>query len=327
MRIDELRLTHFAGSEASQGIGVRMRSGETVGQATVALGAAPRESAEFAGAAFLCLRDWLGPAVVSHDVPSAAALQQRVQPFQGHAAAKAALDLAWWNLAAQAQRKPLAVLLGAVPAERPSVGRIFGPRESIDTLLVDLGRAFDAGLPRATLQLRPGWDVQVVRAVRQVFPSAVLAVDFDGCCTLAQRDLLYQLDDFALRYVEQPLPADDLVGHAMLQESLRTPIALHQSLASLERVEQAVELASGRLLRLDPLLLGGLTPLLAALEMCAAASAERPCVCELAGDVPAELIQAGWTLPGAAPRVDLPERAEQFIPGAVLAEATLRGGD
>ena len=36
--------------------------------------------------------------------------------------------------------------------------------------------------------------------------------------------MFYRLEDFFLDSIEQPLPADDLVGHAMLQESLRTPI-------------------------------------------------------------------------------------------------------
>jgi O-succinylbenzoate synthase len=103
----------------------------------------------------------------------------------------------------------------------------------------------------------------MLRAVRQVFATLPLAVDCDGLCKLTQRDLFYRLEDFMLRWIEQPFAADDLVAPAMLQENIRTPLCLHQSITSVERLEQALDLQSAKIIRLDTSLLGGITPALA----------------------------------------------------------------
>ena len=89
-----------------------------------------------------------------------------------------------------------------------------------------------------------------------------------GCARLAQRDMFFRLDDFFLERIEQPLPADDLVAHAMLQQQIRTPISLDQSITTLDRLEQAVDLVSCRQVRLDPQRVGGITPTLALAEAC-----------------------------------------------------------
>ena len=85
---------------------------------------------------------------------------------------------------------------------------------------------------------------------------------------LGQMDMLYRLEDFMLAMIEQPLPADDLVGHAMVQESLRTPICLDEGVASLAQAEMAMELQSCKYVNLKPGRVGGLTPAVAIHDLC-----------------------------------------------------------
>jgi O-succinylbenzoate synthase len=139
-----------------------------------------------------------------------------------------------------------------------------------------VGEAFQIGCQQVTLKFRPGWDLEIVRAVRQEFPTEPIAIDCDGLCTLGQQETFFRLEDFFLHSIEQPLPADDLVAHAMLQQSLRTPIVLDQSVTSLARVEQAIDLQSCRQVRIDPGRVGGITPALEILKICDAA--KIPCV-------------------------------------------------
>ena len=56
----------------------------------------------------------------------------------------------------------------------------------------------------------------------------------------------------------EPLPADDLVGHAMVQESIRTPVCLDESVTTPEQAEQAIDLGACRMMNLKPDRLGGL---------------------------------------------------------------------
>ncbi len=64
---------------------------------------------------------------------------------------------------------------------------------------------------------------------------------------LEHMEMLCRLDDFSLAMIEQPLPADDLVGHAMVQEAIRTPVCLDEGITTLAQAEMALDLHSCRL--------------------------------------------------------------------------------
>ncbi len=71
------------------------------------------ECGEWSGGALACLRDCLAPALVGNQIDSGAALQESLAKWIDNQAAKSALDLAWWQLAAVARGVPLHELLGA----------------------------------------------------------------------------------------------------------------------------------------------------------------------------------------------------------------------
>jgi O-succinylbenzoate synthase len=197
-------------------------------------------------------------------------LQKALDPFRGNERAKSALDIAWWALAAAERGKPLHQLLDGTRTTIP-LACTFGVMDSAERLLAKIGEAFKTGYANVTLKFRPGWDLNMLRAVRQAFPSESLAIDCDGLCTLDQQEMFYRMEDFFLHAIEQPLAADDLLGHAMLQSSIHTPVGLDQSATSLDRVEQAIDLGSCQMVRIDIGRVGGITPALAIRDACKAA--------------------------------------------------------
>ena len=271
---------------------VGLTSGGQTGWGEVSAGAGPIDDSQWAAGVFACLRDWLAPAVAGRTVTSGEKLREALAPFRGNRRAKAALDLAWHNLAALRQQTPLYQCLGGRRTSIPLSASSLGVMQSIDELLAKIAVAFETGYELVTLARAAGWDVQMLRAVRQAFPSGPIAVDCDGLCTLAQREMFFRIEDFHLQHIEQPLAGGDLVGHAMLQESLRTPICLHQSVTSIERVEQAIDLGSCRAMKIEPGRVGGFAVALAIREACEAANI--PCS---HGAVP----QARWPLPPGWP--------------------------
>jgi o-succinylbenzoate synthase len=277
MQIDSLELFHVAvplsdssvvdGENEIESVLIALRSGDQVGWGEAAVGRAPIDSAEWAGSAYLFIKDLLGPAIVGESVSSGHQLTQRLASFEGNQFAKAALDMAWWDLEAQRSGRTLANMFGQ-SGDQPLIAVEVTPRDSIDALLEYLKSLIARGQSRFHLRFRPGWDIEMLRAVTQSFPSLKLSVGCGGQLTLDQRDLLYRLDDFHLAYIEQPLVADDLVGHAMLQDSIRTPIALRASVTSVERVRQAIDLAAARHLVIEPGRAGGLTSAREIIELC-----------------------------------------------------------
>ena len=57
--------------------------------------------------------------------------------------------------------------------------------------------------------------------------------------------------------IEQPLDHTDLVQHARLQRHLRTPICLDESITSVQRARDMIELGSGRIINIKPGRVGG----------------------------------------------------------------------
>ncbi|MGE3808414.1 MAG: o-succinylbenzoate synthase [Gemmataceae bacterium] len=229
--------------------------------------AAPCYSPEWAGGVFTCLRDWLTPRLVGRDITSGEQLQQELALFKGNPFAKAGLDLAWWDLHARMQGQPLWRLLGG---ESPvvKVGADFGIMDSLDDLLKGIERAVEAGFLRIKLKFRPGWDLPMIRAVRQAFPKTVFHIDCNSGYRLEDLALFQELDQFELAMYEQPFGHDDLFDHAKLQREVRTSICLDESINSVERARQALALRACRFINVKPGRVGGLTNALAIHELC-----------------------------------------------------------
>lgn len=248
---------------------VRMASGEHAGWGEIVVGRAPRERPEWAGGIVDVLAAWLGPALVGREIDTPEVLREALAEFAGNPLAKTVLDLAWWDLAARHAGLALWQKLGG-EQPRVDVSAYILVQQTPEALLAAVGCALEQGYGLVVLETRPGWDLPMVRGVRQAFPAARLALDFRGSARLEDRDLFYRLDDFELALLEQPLAVDDLVGHAMLQESLRTPVCLSAGIDSLAKLRQAAELGSCRLVRIEPGVVGGLTPAIAMLAECRA---------------------------------------------------------
>lgn len=286
MQIDSIEVFHLAlplsraGSlagrrqEALQTVLVRLRSGETYGWGEASPGNAPLAGPEWAAGVFACLTDWLGPAVVGSTIDSGRQLSERLQPFRGNRFAKSALDAAWWDLHARLQGRPLPEVLGG-QREAVEVGPTFDRMDSIEDFLAGIGEAFQAGFARVRLMFRPGWEVPMVDAVRKEFPVETFHIDCEGGLRLEQMEMLCRLDDFGLAMVEQPLPPDDLVGAAMVQETVRTPVCLHEGITTLSQAEMALELKSCQYVNVEPGGVGGLTTAVAIHDACRTANV--PC--------------------------------------------------
>jgi O-succinylbenzoate synthase len=220
----------------------------------------PTYTAEFTDAALLVLRDHLVPRLLrlaadrSDGLPAdelAAALDDVV----GHPMAKAALELALLDAEGRTAGTPLARRLfphPPGPATTVPAGAVVGLAGTTDAVVALVAERVAQGYGRVKLKVAPGRDVELVRAVRDaVGPDVVLVADANGAYRLdgelgAPDDarLLADLDDLGLACLEQPLAADDLLGHAELARRVATPICLDESLTTVADTEQALDMGA-----------------------------------------------------------------------------------
>jgi o-succinylbenzoate synthase len=279
MKIDAIELYHVAmpliypfrtsyGEDACiESVVVRMISGDAYGWGEASPLRSPTYSSEWAGGIFYTLRDWLAPRLVGQEIGSSQALQKALGMFKGNYFAKGGLDLAWWDLQARQQGVPLWRLLGGRDP-LVDVGADLGVMDSLEQLLEEIARVQAAGYKRLKLKFRPGWDVNMVAAVRQSFPQLTLHVDCNSAYTLDDAPMFRELDHYNLAMIEQPLAHDDLLDHAELQRQIHTPICLDESIVSLARARQAIQLGSCRWINLKPGRVGGLTHAIAIHDLC-----------------------------------------------------------
>lgn len=159
--------------------------------------------------------------------------------------AKATLDCAVWDLYAKRQNKPLAEVIGGV---RPAVeaGVVVGlndisiMKEQIKTYMKD-------GYKRFKVKIKPGADYELLKQIRDEFPSIPLMADANSAYTLSDSDSLKKLDELNLMMIEQPLSSDDILDHRLLQKQMKTPICLDESIVSYEDARHAIEQKGARL--------------------------------------------------------------------------------
>jgi o-succinylbenzoate synthase len=219
----------------------------------------PSYSAEHTLATFHTLREHMASRLVGQDVGSAQDLLDRLDFVKGNQFARAALEIAWWVLEARRRGVPLHVALGG-KGDAVAVGADFGVQDSLDVLMQKIQGAIEAGFPRIKLKFRPGWDLDMVAAVRSTFPRFTFHIDCNAAYTPADTELFRALDRYRLAMIEQPL-ADDgmsLVNHADLQARLETPICLDESALSLAHVEAAIRLGACRVVNIKMARVGGL---------------------------------------------------------------------
>lgn len=202
------------------------------------------------------LEDLLIPRLLSKAWSSVEEWHESNRDVRRNYMARAGLEAALWDLSSQCQGKSLAALWGGVRS-RVEVGISLGIEASLGELLPQVEAGIDEGYRRIKLKIKPGWDLQVVQAVRSRWPDLVLQVDANSAYRLEDAPLLEGLDDFDLLMIEQPLEHDDVVDHAQLQRRLKTPICLDESIDSADQCRRALELGSARIINVKPGRVGG----------------------------------------------------------------------
>jgi O-succinylbenzoate synthase len=190
---------------------------------------------------------------------------------RGHEMAKAALEMAVWELWARRDGVPLWRLLGGRGGEI-AAGVSVGLQRDERGLLEKVEAEVAAGYRRVKVKIKPGKDVALVAAIRARFPGLPLMVDANSAYTLGDADRLRELDRFALTMIEQPLGWDDIVDHARLQAHLATPVCLDESIRSADDARRALALGACRVVNVKVGRVGGFSGALAVHDACRARS-------------------------------------------------------
>lgn len=266
--------TAFGNEDTIESVLVRLCAENAYAWGEAASWQHPGYCPECAATQFVISRQFIAPLLLGQDIQSGEELQQRLSTIKGNQFAKAAFDLAWWDLYSRSLDQPLWKTIGGTNPV-VDVGADFGVMETVDRLLDAIHTANQRGYRRVKLKYRPGWDLSMIEAVRKSFPSTVFHIDCNSAYTLDNLEMFKQLDKYNLAMIEQPLMHDDLIDHAALQAQISTPICLDESISSLAKARKAIQIQACRWINIKPGRVGGITNAIAIHNLCQQAAV--PC--------------------------------------------------
>jgi len=187
--------------------------------------------------------------------------------------AMAAFDIALWDLKAKRAELPLAKLLGsrhdAVPCYNTSGGYLQAPVEEVleraqQSLANGVrGIKIKVGHPDSAVDLKR---VEYLRTHLGDEPPLMVDANQQWDRPTALR-VCRRLEPFNLTWIEEPLNAYDLDGHAAIAATIDTPIATGEMLSSVFEQQALIDRRSADIIQPDAPRLGGITPFLQVAEM------------------------------------------------------------
>lgn len=175
------------------------------------------------------------------------------------------VDTAVWDVVGKALGKPVAHLLGASTDRVPTyASEGLWLTDDLGALAREAEELVGCGFRAVKLRLgrpRPADDLEAVRVVRDtVGPEVTLMVDanqgWDADYTIR---IGRKLERFDLYWIEEPIPHDDLAGHARIAAALDTPLASGENVYSPQGFRDAIEQRAFDILMPDVERVGGIT--------------------------------------------------------------------
>jgi len=239
---------------------------------------------ESPGTTKFVIETYLTPAVSGCEVGNFAALHQRMDAIvKGYPYAKAAVDLAAYDLAGRTLGVPVYALLGGKVRDRVPVTHSIGLL-AIDEAVAECRKVADEGIRTIKIKVGvdPDRDVEIVGRVRDaVGPKVDICVDANqGYAT--PRDAIRTIramEAFRLKYAEQPVEGIDRM--AEVTRALATPVMADESAWTPHDVVEIVERRAADIVSIYTTKPGGLY---GAMEVAAVARAAR-LLCNVNGSV------------------------------------------
>jgi O-succinylbenzoate synthase len=228
----------------------------------------PFYGAETNETAWHIIADFIAPRVLGASFDHPRDVFPALKAIRGHNMAKAAVEMAAWDLFARQRGEPISRVLGGT-RDRIASGVSIGIQDSLDELAAKVERELAAGYQRIKIKIKPGWDLAAVQSIRARFGSIPLMVDANAAYTLADARHLAELDQYELMMIEQPLDYDDIADHAALQRQIRTPICLDESIKSVHAAEHAIAAGACRIINIKPGRVGGYAESIRLHDLCA----------------------------------------------------------
>lgn len=155
---------------------------------------------------------------------------------EGNPAAKAAIDIALYDILGKTARKPLFMLMGGYRTEVPTditLG-IKSPKMMAKDAVEAVKRGFKA--LKVKVGVDPAEDVERIKLIREAVGEDIdIRIDANQGWTPKQAiEVLNKIEKFNIQFAEQPVPAEDMEGLVKVRKNSAIPVMADESVHSPE---------------------------------------------------------------------------------------------
>jgi muconate cycloisomerase len=216
---------------------------------------------------------YLGPALIGRDAADIDAVHAAMNGrMYGNHGAKAAIEIALFDLAGKASGKPVHALLGQKKRSRmPLLGVVGGG--DYDGDLRDADKKKMEGFVAYKIKVgidTPERDAARTRAICAALgPGMLISADANqGFATEEALTYVRAVEGCGLDFFEQPVMADDLAGMAKVAAATGIAIGADEGIHSLDDIRRHAECKAARGVSLKAIKLGGVCALIEAGRLC-----------------------------------------------------------
>lgn len=172
------------------------------------------------------------------------------------------LDMAFWDTLGRASDLAVAALLGGEEKPIPAYDSYGVVEPQRDAAMIE--KSLEQGFKAIKIKIGSGdlhHDLETVASVRKIIGSDTrLMVDYNQSLSVPEAvRRINCLAEYDLTWVEEPVPAEDLSGHASVRASCRTAIQTGENWWFPEDIARAISAQASDFAMLDLMKIGGVT--------------------------------------------------------------------
>lgn len=186
-------------------------------------------------------------------------------PVKGNNMAKAAIEMAVWDLFAKYEKVPLWQYIGGIHKDIPA-GVVVAANH--DRLVDDINLAASKDYSRIKIKITPESDVALLKGAISRYPDILFFADANGGFNKDSFDQLILFDDIGFRLIEQPFGEQEWDLHTQAKKQMKTPICLDESIKSFHDVERMIGMKAADIIVLKMGRFGGWHETLKIVELC-----------------------------------------------------------
>lgn len=282
----------------------------------------PFYTAETVETSWHMMRDVFLPDIKNEKISHPSDIYDSLKPYQGNEMAKAGLEGAAWDLYAKQKRVSLSQLIGGVRSSLQT-GVVLSLDDNLEELIPHY---LEEGYERFKIKVRKGKERKDVEFVRELAPHVSIMFDGNGAYTEEDIPHLASLDDLGLLMIEQPFEAGDFYLHQQLQQQMKTPICLDESITSYHDAYQAIQLGACKNINIKIGRVGGLTEAVQIHDLCVKYNIPIWCGGMLESGVSRAHNIAVASLPGFTIPGDISASSRYWYQDIIIPEVVVKGG-